>query len=391
MHLTDSSIYQCLATCLDPFVTQLATELEELGATNLHTHYRAVQFDADQHTLYKIHLASRLASQFYLVIDRIPGNNIKVIQKYVNKIPFDEYFDLKKRSIRIDANQVNRGPGFPSSNDLSKAFRLSLQQIEPELRIELKEPDVLLHVQSFKNHLIVSINTSGKSLHKRGYRVQDHPATLKETFAATLLKEAGYKPGDETLFDPMCGSGTLAIEAALMQQSIPAQWKRSFHDFGLCKLKIFDRHIFEATKKCLLSSSPADTRSPQIIARDIQSDYVAAAAENARAAGLKDHIDFATGDFLHSSPPKTKPGLMISNLPYGQRLKNNDELFKAIGRKIKFDYPGWRFGLLVPNEPSYKQLGFKFDKKIPFKNGGIDVVFLLFSVYDSKKISTISN
>jgi putative N6-adenine-specific DNA methylase len=205
--------------------------------------------------------------------------------------------------------------------------------------------------------------------------------------AAAMLLKLGYK-GDVALYDPMCGSGTLAIEAASMALGKAALIHRKKGEFGFERLAFFNsklwRDVQEDARDGKLDALPAP-----IFASDISANYIEAARENALRARVEKYMTFFKTDFFESKPP-VESGLLITNLPYGERIKgefggDDEAFFKAIGDKLKKDYAGWRAAILAAEESPWKFIGLKPSRKIKLLNGSIPVRLLVFDLYKGSK------
>ena len=237
-----------------------------------------------------------------------------------------------------------------------------------------------LNAVMYDNRVMLSLDTSLSSLHKRGHRVEGHPAPLKETLAAALLMICGYD-GKMPLYDPMCGSGTIIIEGAQMAINKAPLIHRKKGEFGFEYLKDFNsglwRRIQEEARGAQLSEAPP------LFASDIAPEYIDIAKRSALQARVERYINFKTADFFKTEKP-ADTGLLIANLPYGQRLDEQSidkEYIRAIGDHLKQNFKGWRCGLLMPESAPYKDIGLKTEKRVSLLNGAIPVKLVYFSVY----------
>ena len=232
-----------IATCPEETKEILIDELTALGAKNIVPGYMSVEFEVNEKQFYKIHLTVRTASQIHLKIKKVASNSMVVLNSQAKRIKWEEIFDLKK-TYRIDAVAGDRGEDFMTSNEISKTIRLALEnrfmhKLEEIPRVDLKNPDVVIIAYVYKGKATISVNTSGLTLHKRGYKNDNHPAPMKETLASALLDITKYN-GEEAIYDPMCGSGTIVIEAAMKAINKGANIHRKKGNFGFENLKMFD-------------------------------------------------------------------------------------------------------------------------------------------------------
>ncbi len=383
-------IYHLLASCPEESKAPLISELEALGAQEIRSLYKAVAFKADKELFYRCHLYLRTASNLYWTIKFGPLKNLTDANVLAKAVPWSKYFDLRK-SYRIDSVITDKGRLDYSGNDLSKTLRLAIEQhftnkIGDKPTVDIKDPKVLIVIHQRAGFGSISISTSGMALHKRAYRTTQHPAPLKETVAATILKLAGYD-GSQPLLDPFCGSGTIAIEAASMALDKACNIHRKKGSFGFEHLLDFDAKLFEKIKD-QSRLAKKDSLAAPIFASDLQGSYVEDARENALRARVEKYIDFKTASFFDLVKP-TETGMMIANLPYGERLAAGTsdpvEFFKKIGTVLKNQFTGWQIFFLVSDEPSWKHIGLKPKIRGEIMNGSIKTKLVHFEIYAGSK------
>jgi len=385
-----TQLYKMIATCPEEIKPLLTKELQDLGASDITPLYRAVEFSVNETGFYKAHLKLRTPSQLLLVIKSFSAKDQVMLQSQAKRIKWLDIFS-SDRTYLVDGVQTDRGAELMTSNDVSKTVRLAIEDVFnhnnlPLPKVDLKDPDIKFVAHSQKGRCTLSINTTGKSLHKRGYRVEGHPAPMKETLAASLLMFAGYT-GDEPLFDAMCGSGTLAIEATQISLKKAPMIHRKKGEFGFESLKLFNRNLWrEIQDEVRLEKS--DVPAQPISARDISEGYVEMAKSNALRARVEKYIDFSVGDFLTSTPP-TEKGLLVCNLPYGERLKigglSLEEFYQEVGNKLKKDYTGWRVAFMTSETAPHKLIGLKTTRRLTVLNGSIKCKFLTYDMYEGSK------
>jgi putative N6-adenine-specific DNA methylase len=223
---------------------------------------------------------------------------------------------------------------------------------------------------------VLGIDTAGRALHKRGWRTGGHPAVLKETLAAAILMLAGYS-GDEPLLDPMCGSGTLVIEAAYIALHKAPLIHRGKDDFALEHLAGFDRGLWRRVSDRLRAEKRNALPAP-IYASDIRAEYVELARASALRARVEKYIEFSVKRFQEWSPPAPS-GLLVANLPYGERIGAGavGALYREVGRTIQERFANWRIALLVPDEAPASLLSLKPQQAIALMNGALPVKLLI--------------
>jgi putative N6-adenine-specific DNA methylase len=236
---------------------------------------------------------------------------------------------------------------------------------------------------------MLSLDTSGKSLHKRGYRESGHPAPLKETLAAAILQLAGYD-GTQPFMDPMCGSGTLAIEAAMLAVRKAPRIHRKKGEFYFEWLKDLDRPLWRASQDRVRAEKLEAPPAP-IVASDIDASYVAMAQKSALKARVEKYMSFATRRFQDCEPCAAS-GLLVTNLPYGDRIGSREgdvrQLYEEVGDTLKQKFSGWQAAILAATASPYKAIGLKPGRTVALMNGSIPCRLLLFELYAGSRRAT---
>jgi putative N6-adenine-specific DNA methylase len=309
-----------------------------------------------------------------------------MLHSQARRIHWDQLFEAQ-RSFMVESlgDDEDRG-GMPPKQvvtQVREAIRdvfTRTQGIVP--RVDTAEPKVVVVAHMARGRCMLSLDTSGKSLHKRGYREQGHPAPLKETLAASILLFAGYD-GTQPFLDPMCGSGTLAIEAAMMAANKAPQIHRKKGEFYFEWLKGFDRELWRATQD-RVRAEKLDAPPAPVVASDINATYVAMAQKSALSARVEKYMTFRTGRIQDAEPPAGQ-GMLVTNLPYGDRIGSNEgdirKLYEEVGDTLKQKFHGWQAALLVAEASPYKAIGLRPSRTIPLMNGSIPCKLLLFELY----------
>ena len=363
-------------------------DLATYGATDIKEGFKAVRYRADQATAYSIHLKLGTASRILKIYREGAALSRKALFFQATKIKWDLLLDQNKTYL-VEGVAGDRGPNAPSSNEISKAIREAIEachkkrQLQPP-KVDLKDPHHVIVGFYYGGKICISIDTSGKSLHKRGYKVGTHPAPIKEHLAHGLLKLAGYD-GSQPIMDPMCGSGTFAIEAAYIALTKAPLIHRKKGDFGLEHLKNFDRTLWRETQDEARQMRGGELPQP-IYAFDISPEYVNMTKKHALRARVERHLEIDRRDFLSAPPPPTK-GLLICNLPYGDRLSQSDgqdlaAFYKAFGDTLKKQYTGWRAAILTAENAPWQSIGLRASKRLKIQNGGINCKFLIYDLYE---------
>lgn len=380
---------QMFATCPEEIKSVLKQELKEQGAQNIKDGYRAVYFSVSDEKYYKCHLKLSTASNLFRVLKECSAKSEAIIFSQAKRIKWHKIFDRAK-GYRVDGIAGDRGQDALSSNAISKCVRQAIEDdflhfTNEKPKVDLKDPQVIVTVFVYKGRAMISLKTSGKSLHKRSYRLAGHPAPLKETMAAALLRLSGYD-GSMDLLDPMCGSGTIAIEAAMIATNKSCNIHRKKGQFGFEHLLDFNSNLWRGIQdQC--RKEKKDLPEGKIFASDINQDYLDGARNNALRARVEKYIDFELADFTQLHKPSEK-GLIICNLPYGERLSVKGEdletFYKTIGDVLKNNFAGWKACLFVNEQSPWKRIGLKPSRKINLLNGSIKTKLLTFDLYEGR-------
>ena len=250
--------------------------------------------------------------------------------------------------------------------------------------VNKKDPEIRINVHVQETFFTISLDSSGESLHRRGYRKFTHPASLSEVMAAGMVMLTGWK-GDRPLLNPMCGSGTIAIEAAMIAAGIyPGALGRRY---SFQYWPDHDPVLFERMKEALPEPSTPGTA---IIATDIDKEAIRLTKNNARLAGINDWIEIRREDFL-ATEKIMDPSLVIMNPPYGERLEVEDinALYNGIGSILKHHFPGSDAWLYTTNMEAARTIGLRPDKKITLFNAGLEGKYLKYSLFSGKRKSFV--
>ncbi len=252
--------------------------------------------------------------------------------------------------------------------------------------VDVKNPDIRLHLHMLENEVLFSLDASGDSLHRRGYRQQTNAAPLNEVLAAGLLLLTGWD-GKKPLIDPMCGSGTILTEAALIAQRIaPGLYHQ--HKFAFENWPDFDLALWESVR---LDARNARIEEPQayLAGSDLSAEFIELARQNVEAAGLEDYIRLSVRDVKDAkAPAKEEPGIVIMNPPYGERIGDEAEmagLYKVIGDTLKTGFQGYDAYVFTGNLAAAKSVGLRTSRRVPLFNGPIDCRLLKYELYQGTR------
>ena len=361
----------------------LAEELEELGFNKIEKLNRAVAFTGTKKDLYRANYLLRTAIKIIKPIAKQTIENEQQLYDFVFSINWSKYLGLQN-TFAIDA-AVNselfthsKFVGLKTKDAIVDQFR---KKTGRRPNVDLTLPEIRINVHIYKNECTISLDSSGESLHKRGYRKDQGIAPLNEVLAAGLIRMSDWIQEDD-LVDPFCGSGTILIEGAMWALNIPAQLRR--HIFCFMHWKGFDEDLWKEVKREAKSRvrRRLDTR---IYGCDISSEMVRKAKENIEKAGIgEDVIQVHRKDFRKFDPYENE-GTIITNPPYGERINIDEErFFKDFGDTLKQNYQGFGAWVLAPNQV-LKSIGLKTSKRLALKNAKIDVKFHKYELYSGSK------
>jgi len=371
-----------IATTMFGLEEILATELRELGAEDVKVLNRAVSFNGSQAILYKVNIGSRTAMRVLKNLKSFRVTDENELYDAIFNMKWEEHFTVK-HSFMINSS-VN-SPLFRHSlfvsqktkDAIADRFR-KLTNLRPS--VNTSDPDITINVHISNDHADVSLDSSGEPLFKRGYRAAQYTAPLNEVLAAGMILITGWD-GTRTLIDPMCGSGTIPIEAALIAKKIPPGIFRE--KFGFMQWKDYDDLLFARLMESMLN--PVELKA-RIFASDISPDAIELTKKNVKKALLEEFIQVKQQDFSNFSPP-AEGGIVIMNPPYGERLKEEEInlFYKGIGDTLKKNFSGYEAWVLSGNPDALKFFGLRPERKIELLNGNIKCKYQKFSIYSGSK------
>ena len=375
--------FELVATTLFGLEEILAKELNQLGATDVQIINRAVKFTGNNNLLYRCNLHLRTALKILKPIETFQARNEEQLYQKVKNIPWDEFFSFKN-SFAIDAvvySEVFRHSKYvalKSKDAIADRFREAFG-IRPS--VDTVSPDVRINIHLAETQFTISLDSSGMPLSKRGYRVEGSRAPINEVLAAGMIFLSGWDK-KTTFLDPMCGSGTIPIEAAMIAGNIPPGAMRTF---GFESWNDFDEKLWNALKAD--AESKKFTPDCKILAREIDPRTMDVARRNIRRAGLSNIISLKKEDLLESEK-KHDVGLIIMNPPYGERLESEAkvmQLYEDIGTRLKHHYEGWDAWLISSNMEALKFVGLRTSRKIKVFNGALECRFNKYELYKGSR------
>lgn len=368
-----------IATCPHETVEVLAAELSALGIYDQQVLHRGIAFDADLETAYRAHLILRTASRIQRVVAEFAVEDMNALHAGLQKITWPQWL-RSHRAFTVTSALTDPHAQALGESAVIEAVAQSIQNAVFEKSAPRFDPEadnpitIVLFVRN--DTCVLGIDTAGRALHKRGWRLTGHPAVLKETLAASILLLAGYT-GQEALLDPMCGSGTIAIEAAYIALNKAPLIHRGKDDFALEHLAGFDRALWRRVSDQLRATKKNALPAP-IYVSDIRAEYVEVARASALRARVEKYLEFSAKPFQEWFPP-APTGLLVTNLPYGERIGAGviNALYRDVGSVIKERFSNWRIALLVPSDAPIHLLTLKPYQEIALMNGALPVKLLL--------------
>ena len=387
-----------MTTAASPFVAVVPPGLEEVAAAELTalgaTDVKAGRLQAsglgDLATYYRLHLRARLPFRLLRTLARFPCANREALAAGVQAAADWERWLPPEASLRVEASGTT--PALPHSHYTALTVKNALvdwqrQRWGARSSVNLDDPDLALHLhlqhdrRTGLSEAVLSLDGGGgASLHRRGYRSAMGAAPLKEHLAAGLIALSGWD-GTCPLVDPMCGSGTLLIEAAAMALNLPAGMLHGqARAFGFRRWPDFDPALWQ--RELAACGSPAPRPLPPLLGLERDPEVLDQARGNAERAGVAEHIRFERGDARDLRPP-AGPGLVVVNPPYGARLGGDEDLealYGELGALLRERCGGWTLWLLSGNPGLTGALRLKASRRVPVSNGGIDCRWLRYEL-----------
>lgn len=368
----------------------LAKELADLGATNIEIGNRAVLFEGEQKLLYSANYECRTALAILKPLLDFQVKTQEELYERVANMAWEKQFCVDSKMI---VESFCMDSVFTHTKFLSQRVKDAIcdhfrRMFHKRPYIDPENPDVKIDVYLYKNRCVISLNSSGDSLHRRNYRIQANQAPINEVLAAGMIALSGWDAQTD-FYDPMCGSGTLLIEAAMKACNMPTQFYRK--KFAFQNWNDFDSLLW----KQVSTEAVANITDPEceIFGSDISEENLYIAEQNIKQSRLHKDIGLRLGDFMKLDAPSSN-GVIVCNPPYGVRLAVDDliEMYQAIGDKLKKDYQNWEAWFISSDVDALKRFGLHPSKKIELYNGALSCKFQKFEMYEgSRKQSKKSN
>ena len=366
----------------------LAKELIELGANNVQIQRRAVAFSGDKRMLYAANFCLRTASRILVPIATFKAKKTDDIYEQVKLLDWAQYMTAKT-TFQIDAtvySDLFRHSQFITYRVKDAIVDWWMEHGGVRPSVQLTNPDLYLNVHIAGDLVTLSLDSSGESLHKRGYRVANTQAPINEALAAGMLLLAGWK-GQSDFYDPMCGSGTLLIEAALIARNIaPGIYRKGF---AFEKWASFDADLFEDIYS---DDSREREFTHKIYGSDAGFYAVQAATKNVQSANLQRDIEVKQirVQELRLADTNTEGALVMMNPPYGERLSQDKDvlrLYQDMGTALKHQFSGATAWIISSNEEALKCVGLRPAKRVRLVNGDLDCLFNQYVLFSGDRKS----
>lgn len=357
----------------------LAQELTQLGANNVQTGRRMVSFTGDKEMMYRANFQLHTAIRILKPIAHFKARSAEDMYDEVKKIDWSKYIE-KGKTFSVDSvvySEEFRNSRFVTYKVKDAIVDQFREKTGIRPNISVSNPDIRLNIHIAEDKATLSLDSSGESLHRRGYRQESVEAPLNEVLAAGMILMSGWK-GDSDFIDPMCGSGTILIEAALIARNIsPGVFRK---EFAFEKWPDYDQDLFD---RIYNDDSQEKEFNHHIYGYDIDMKAVNTARLNVKAAGLSQLVTVEQQDFKNFKKPAEK-SIIITNPPYGERISTPNLLgtYKMIGERLKHEFGGNEAWVLSYREECFDQIGLKPSIKIPLYNGSLECEFRKYSLFD---------
>ncbi len=372
---------QYFATVANGLEMLAVEELERLGAHSVEPGFCGAAFEGDRPLLYRVNLWARLPFRILMKLHEFPCQSADDLYRGIQTIDWSEYL---RPDLTLAVNATGKTEQLNHSHFTALQVKNAIVDQQQEKfgdrsNVELQEPDLRVNVHLDRDGCTVSLDSSGNSLHRRGYRPAVGAAPLKESLAAALIQLSGWQP-EQMFYDPLCGSGTLPLEACLKSLNIaPGLFRERFGfetwlDFDL---DLLEQLIQEA------ESSQRDTLPAPIWGSDRDSNVIDQAIANAQNCGVSNQIWFSEMDLSEVVAP-TDSGVIFCNPPYGERLGRDSDLgdfYKQLGDVLKQRFKGWTAFILSGNKELAQAIGLKSSQRIPVYNGTLPCQLMKYELY----------
>lgn len=376
-----NDVFEMVGKTLQGLEEILANELIDLGANDVLIGRRMVSFTGNKELMYKANFHCRTALRILKPICHFKAKDADEVYQQVKKTAWEDFISLEN-TFAVDS--VIYSEDFNHSRFVAYKTKDAIVDYFAEKygkrpSVRINNPDLYIHIHISHNDCTLAIDSSGESLHKRGYRVEQTEAPLNEVLAAGMILKTRWK-GDSHFIDPMCGSGTLLIEAAMIALNIaPGIYRK---EFAFEKWKDFDRELFN---RIYNDESNEREFAFKCYGSDISPIAIEAAQKNIRNASLMKHINLKVLPFQQFAEAP-RPGIMVTNPPYGERISQRDltGLYSMIGERMKHVFTNYKVWILSYKEECFDYLGLHPDIKIKLMNGPLECEYRCYEIFEGK-------
>lgn len=360
----------------------LAEELIALGADDVEIGTRMVSFTGDKALMYKANVHCRTALRILKPIHTFKAENADEVYNALKELNWETYLSLDK-TFSIDAvvfSHIFHHSKFVAYKVKDAIADWFNERYGKRPSVSVTNPDLVFNIHIAHNKCTLSLDSSGESLHKRGYRVAQGDAPLSEVLAAGMILKSGWR-GQSAFVDPMCGSGTLLIEAAMIALGIPPGIHREH--FAFEKWNDFDADLFSEIYN---DDSTSREFAHTIYGSDISPKMIAIAEKNIKNAGLKKYIDLSVLPMQQYTAPPAPQGVLMTNPPYGERIKVEDmeELYAMVGERLKHVFAGYNAYILSYRKESFDSIGLKPSRRFFLYNGALECEMREYEIFSGK-------
>ena len=361
----------------------LAGELAALGASGIKVLKRAVEYEGDKALLYRSNYWLRTALRVLKPIFNFSARNELQLYKGIQQLDWSKYMDVED-TLAVDAIshseffRHSKYAALKTKDAIVDQFRKTTGR---RPNIEVRNPSLRVNIRIWKDQITVSLDSSNDSLHRRGYRMETRAAPINEVLAAGMILLTTWR-GEKAMMDPMCGSGTILIEAAMIAKNVPPQLFRK--GFGFQRWKDFDYGLWSD----MVKEAKANIKKPKhpIYGFDISRKAIETASRNIRAARLNSAIQLQQRAFEKLEPTESE-GILITNPPYDERLKSGNivALYRSIGDRLKNHFSGWEAWIISSNQQALKKIGLRPSRKMLLFNGALECKYQGFEMYSGSR------
>jgi putative N6-adenine-specific DNA methylase len=375
------SMKQLFATVARGLEDAAAAEIQSLGAQSVATGFCGVTFQGDYELLYRVNLWARLPFRILAQVAEFQCRDAEDLYQGVRQIDWSRYLH-PELTLAVTATGKNRQLNHTHFTALQVKNAIVDQQrarFQQRSNVDTQQPDVQVNVHLHRDRATVSLDSSGSSLHRRGYRPAVGKAPLKESLAAALIYLSGWQP-HQAFCDPLCGSGTLPLEAALIGLNRAPGLFRDH--FGFETWPNFDAALWETLKQQARAAQREALAVP-IVGCDRDADVIAQAQANAENCQVDQQVRLQT-QALESIEAPAESGIVLCNPPYGERLGKDEDLgalYKLLGDVLKQRFKGWTAYVLSGNKALSKSIGLKSAQRIPVWNGNLPCQLMKYELY----------